>query len=495
MIIPRGAERPRQAGVTPRVPGCRPARSHPRLAAAVTLVCAVAAVGTVHHSTAPAGAAVERTHATVLAGATADSSRHGSGPPSATGAHQPAGTPAAARAVDRTHATVLAGATAASSRHRSGPHRSGHHRSGWHRSGWHRSGHHRSGHHRSGWHRSGHHRSGHHRSGLPWASGAYLPADTPAAATAFGAWRQRPLDIAEVWLNRSTWASITDPAWLYPRWRGSPYTLVVTVPMLPTDVPRVSIQACAKGAYNAHWRRFGRVISSYGLGSSIIRLGWEFNGKWYPWAATDPKAWARCYRQAVTSAWSTAPQLRWDWNANRGVSSALADPTRAYPGNDYVSMIGVDSYDQWPSVARAGGWQKQLNGKQGLNYWLAFAKAHGKKLSVPEWGSMRYGRSAGRDDPQYIRDMRAFFAANAHYIAFEAIFQGSIGNYHAGHTMPNAAHAYQAGFLSAWRQPGAQRPLKPRTDSVAAPPAPVPGITGARSDAAARPGSWTRAGT
>jgi len=304
------------------------------------------------------------------------------------------------------------------------------------------------------------------RSGLPWASGAYLPADTPAAAAAFGAWRQRPLDIAEVWTNRSTWADITDPAWLYPRWQGSPYTLVVTVPMLP-NVPGVSIQACAGGAYNGYWRQFGQTISSYGLGSSIIRLGWEFNGKWYSWAATDPTAWAECWRQAVTSARSTAPQLRWDWNVNRGVSSALANPIRAYPGNDYVSMIGIDSYDQWPSVASAGGWQRQVNGKQGLNYWLAFAKTHGKKLSVPEWGSLRYGRSAGRDDPQYIRDMRAFFAANARYIAFEAIFQGSIGNYDAGHTMPKAAQAYQAGFLSARHQPGARPPLKPRADRKA----------------------------
>jgi len=325
------------------------------------MVCAVAVVaGTAIHSAVPAGAAVARTHATALAGATAAHSRN--------------------------------------------------------------------------------------RSGLPWASGAYLPDGTPAAAAAFGAWRHRPLDIGEVWVNPSTWATITDPASLYQRWRGSPYTLVVTVAMLPADVPGVSIRACARGAYNAHWRRFGRVTRSYGLGSSIIRLGWEFNGKWYPWAATNPTVWAQCWRQAVTSARSTAPGLRWDWNGNRGVSSALADPTLAYPGDRYVSMIGIDSYDQWPPVASAGGWHQQLNGKQGLNYWLAFAKAHGKKLSVPEWGSMRYGRSAGRDDPQYVRDMRAFFAANARHMAFETIFQGSIGNYHAGHTMPRAARAYKAGF-------------------------------------------------
>ncbi|MGO9780335.1 MAG: glycoside hydrolase family 26 protein [Streptosporangiaceae bacterium] len=283
------------------------------------------------------------------------------------------------------------------------------------------------------------------RSGLPWASGAYLPADTPAAAAAFGAWRKRPLDIAEVWSYQSTWASITDPAWLYQRWTGAPYSMVFSVAMLPVNVPGVSIQACAGGTYNAYWRRFGQVISSYGLGSSIIRLGWEFNGNWYPWAATNPGEWVQCWRQAVTSAWSTAPRLRWDWNVNRGISSALADPAQAYPGNRYVSMIGIDSYDWWPAVS-AGGWYQQLDGTQGLNYWLAFAKAHGKRLSVPEWGSIRYGETAGGDDPRYVEDMRAFFAANARYVAFETIFQGAVGNYESGHSMPAAARAYKAAF-------------------------------------------------
>ncbi len=283
------------------------------------------------------------------------------------------------------------------------------------------------------------------RSGLPWASGAYLPADTPAAAAAFGAWRKRPLDIAEVWSYQSTWASIIDPAWLYQRWTGAPYTMVFSVAMLPVNVPGVSIQACSAGTYNAYWRRFGQVIRSYGLGSSIIRLGWEFNGNWYPWAATNPEEWTQCWRQAVTSAWSTAPRLRWDWNVNRGISSALADPARAYPGNRYVSMIGIDSYVWWPAVS-AGGWYQQLDGTQGLNYWLAFAKAHGKRLSVPEWGSIRYGETAGGDDPRYVEDMRAFFAANARYVAFETIFQGAVGNYESGHSMPAAARAYKAAF-------------------------------------------------
>ncbi len=284
------------------------------------------------------------------------------------------------------------------------------------------------------------------RSGLSWASGAYLPDATPATASAFGVWRGHPLDVVVAWLNQSTWADITDPDWLYKRWRGSPYTMAFSVAMLPTDVPRVSISSCANGAYNSYWKRFGRVIRSYGLGHSIIRLGWEFNGTWYRWKATDPSAWAECWRRIVTSAWSTAPGLRWDWNVNRGVSPGLLDPARAYPGNAYVSMVGIDSYDWWLPATTAAGWHDQLDGKQGLNYWLGFAEAHGKRLSVPEWGNIRYGKSAGGDDPQYVRDMRAFFRANAHHIAFEANFQGYIGSYAIGDAMAEAAAAYKADF-------------------------------------------------
>ena len=285
------------------------------------------------------------------------------------------------------------------------------------------------------------------RSGLPWASGVFLTADTPAAVSAFAAWRGRPVDIVEAWLSQKSWSTITDPAWLYRRWAGSGYRMVFSVPMLP-DVKGVSIQACAKGAYNAHWRQFGTVIRSYGLGSSIIRLGWEFNGNWYPWSAGDPAAWVRCWRQVVTSAWSTAPSLRWDWNVNRGISSALAHPTRAYPGNAYVNIIGVDSYDWWPPARTAAGWQRQLNGPQGLNYWLAFAEAHGKKLSLPEWGNEKSGMTAGGDDPAYVRHMRAFLGANAPHIAYEVNFQNPVStgvSYMAG-TVSRAASVYKAGF-------------------------------------------------
>lgn len=283
-------------------------------------------------------------------------------------------------------------------------------------------------------------------SGLPWESGVYPLNDTPAGATAFADWRGRQLDVVEAWSARATWTDIDDPAWLYKRWKGEPYTMAFGVAMLPEDVPDVSLRACANGSYDSYWRKFGEVISSYGLGSSIIRLGWEFNGDWYIWKADNPITWVDCWRQIVTVARTTAPDLQWDWNVDRGVSSGLANPTLAYPGNAYVNIIGVDSYDWWPPATMAVGWQTELNGKQGLNYWLAFAKGRGKLLSVPEWGNVYNGVSAGRDDPQYVRDMKTFFAANASEIAFECNFQGKFSNYGARGLVPRAAAAYKTEF-------------------------------------------------
>jgi Glycosyl hydrolase family 26 len=292
-------------------------------------------------------------------------------------------------------------------------------------------------------------------SGLPWSSGVYLPGATPASVDAFGAWRGHPVDVVTAWGNRATWNDITNPAFLYKQWQGTAKTMAFGVAMLPENVAGVSLQACAAGDYNSYWRQFGTNISAYGLGSSIIRLGWEFNGNWYAWQATSPATWATCWQQIVTSARTTAPNLQWDWNVNRGVSAGLADPTQAYPGDAYVTTIGVDSYDMWPGATTAANWNTQLNGPQGLNYWLAFAKAHGKKLAVPEWGNVTTGGSPGGDNPAYVNDMDNFFQTNAASIAYESTFQnttvggnyGTNGNYGGTNTpVPNAAAAYKTDF-------------------------------------------------
>ena len=43
-----------------------------------------------------------------------------------------------------------------------------------------------------------------------------------------------------------------------------------------------TFQAGAGGAYDSYYKTLAQNLVSSGEGSSIIRLGWEFNGDWYP---------------------------------------------------------------------------------------------------------------------------------------------------------------------------------------------------------------------
>jgi hypothetical protein len=106
--------------------------------------------------------------------------------------------------------------------------------------------------------------------------------------------------------------------------------------------------------------------------------------------------------------------------------------------------VGVDSYDHWPAATSASAWTSGHLGatSQGLSYWAAFATAHGKLLSVPEWGSRPPGRNMGGDNAYYVTQMHAFFARNASTLAYESNFQGDGGEYPPPSAVPSAASAY-----------------------------------------------------
>jgi hypothetical protein len=284
---------------------------------------------------------------------------------------------------------------------------------------------------------------------LPWESGAYLAGDSPAIVEEFGAWRGRPMDLITTWSARQVWSDITNPVWLYPRWIGTPYTKVFGVPPIPEN-DGATLAGCANGSYNYHWVQFATNIQNAGLaGQSIIRLGWEFNGDWYAWKASDPNAFINCWRQIYTTVEAIDPILRWDWSVNRGPSQSLTDPTAAYPGDAYVDYVGVDSYDIWPGATSEETWQQQYAGQFGLKYWADFATAHGKLFAVPEWGvypgTAQAGNNGG-DNAFYIAKMYEFFRSLGPRLGYEAYFNETAAYYagalHNPEQNPRAAAQY-----------------------------------------------------
>ena len=294
---------------------------------------------------------------------------------------------------------------------------------------------------------------GANRSGLAWGSGVFMPGTSKTAVDGFATWRGRPLDAVVTFPARANWYDVTNPSWLYDAWVGTPYTKSVAVAMIPTG-EGATVAACAQGAYNDKWVLFGRNIKARGLDDeSIIRLGWEFNGNWFPWSAYDPAAWASCWRNIHTSAESVAPALRWDWTVNRGIGQALPDASRAYPGDAYVDVVGVDSYDMWPAVTSEAAWQEQLNGRGGLNEWASFAYAHGKRFSVPEWGVFPAGGAGheGGDNAFYINKMVDFFAAQGGRLDYECYFNESAAYYGGGIFNPNQNPRASQAYLDRYR--------------------------------------------
>jgi hypothetical protein len=260
--------------------------------------------------------------------------------------------------------------------------------------------------------------------------------------------RDRPVDVVVTYAARSSWRGITRP-WLgadADHFRDFAGDWVISQPLFPDEGPeKGNLADCAAGEYNGHWRTFGRWLVAQGRADSFVRLGWEFNGLWFAWAATDAEQWKQCFRNASSAIKGASPQVRIDWCINAHGSTTPADAFELYPGDEYVDVIGIDSYDMYPPSPDIASFVKQCNGPDGLCRVIAFARARNKLFSVPEWGLVglqgtRAGAvgQAGGDSPVYIREMHRVFMENADILAYEAYFNDDVsGNVHSSLNNPN----------------------------------------------------------
>ena len=84
----------------------------------------------------------------------------------------------------------------------------------------------------------------------------------------------------------------------------------------------------------------------------------------------------------------TAPEARFVWSFNWYVSDIPegGNPYDAYPGDDYVDFVGMDIYDLDPPSLDEASWEARCNGVAGICKLMEFARAHGKRVAVGEWG-------------------------------------------------------------------------------------------------------------
>ena len=109
-----------------------------------------------------------------------------------------------------------------------------------------------------------------------------------------------------------------------------------------------------------------------------------------------------------------AKNVIWTWQMTANAFRVKATDQRAaanwYPGDAWVDNVGADAYN-WLGCAGIGN-KTNLEFSQVAAPAVAFARAHGKTASFPEWGSQDYPGRA-----QWLRNAQQFFVDNADTIS------------------------------------------------------------------------------
>jgi glycosyl hydrolase family 26 len=207
--------------------------------------------------------------------------------------------------------------------------------------------------------------------------------------------------------------------------------VVISQEMVPDGVPPNWRETGAAGGYDRYARQLAANLVAAGMGNAVIRLGHEMNGTWYHDAlGHDPAQygdWA-VYWARIVRTMRSVPGARFlfDWNVNAGYRNIPLD--QYYPGDGVVDVIGVDVYDSGmpgnPSDP-AARWARLDHEPGGLAQIVAFARRHGKPLSVPEWGVVSAADGGLGDNPAYVAGIAGTIGGNN--VVYQAYFDRAVG--------------------------------------------------------------------
>ncbi len=149
----------------------------------------------------------------------------------------------------------------------------------------------------------------------------------------------------------------------------------------------------------------GESLVASGHANTMIRIMWEMNGNWMQWGTQSLSAaqYISIY-QAAEQAFAAVPgnQFQYIWNINAGTAEPGRTEFDTYPGDAYVSQVGIDFYD--------------YNDDDTIPPILAFAAAHGKPVSFDEWGLN------GTDNPGFIDYVASVVNNPANHVVLQAYF-------------------------------------------------------------------------
>lgn len=231
--------------------------------------------------------------------------------------------------------------------------------------------------------------------------------------------------------------------------------LVVTVPLafgrqITAKTPagqakiRRLLTGTAAGQWDDAYTSVAKTLADHGHGASVIRLGHEQTGAWYPWSAVgNADAYKAAFRHVRDVMKSASLQLRFEYNT---ATSGFAEwASAAYPGSDVVDIIGLDIYNKstggkFPSPFEVK-WKRKLHPM--LVEHHKFAVANGKPVSYAEWAN------GSVDEPLFIHRMTDWFtslpSSGPGALFYQCYFNASKQEYKLNN-YPNSMDAYAKRF-------------------------------------------------
>jgi hypothetical protein len=209
-----------------------------------------------------------------------------------------------------------------------------------------------------------------------------------------------------------------------------------------------------------------------GKGPTFVRFAHEFNLGYQKWSVLPNEAQDFITTFRRVSGMLRAVGLKVVWAPNHNTLEGAAPIAATWPGDEYVDVVGIDTYD-WGTPLERG----TLEEPDGAEMWRRFAELHGKPLAFPEWGAHNQG---AQDNPDYIRLQHTFISQHAGTGAGQFIYECyfnftdsyfSVG-LHPDSRVPNMAAVYQS---LTWGYPdGAPAPTMPPAPSMDPAPTPPP---------------------
>lgn len=265
-------------------------------------------------------------------------------------------------------------------------------------------------------------------------------ANNPKLVRQFEEWLGCPVDQLLVFTDQASWEGIGWPQWFIDQFKELNKPALWSIAMIPKGA---SLQAAATGAYNRYYVTAAKALAQtkpFPDGTIRIRMGWELNGDWFPWAAEGKeREFIATFRHIVNAFRSVSDKFRFEWNINYG---QRMDPLTAYPGDDYVDIIGMDFYwkTQYLPTDPVAAFAAIRDNRYGLRYIENFAKERGKPTAYSEWGIQ--GNNAG----PFIKLLQEWMSRHNvlyhNYWNSDADYAGQLS---AGR-WPETAQAFRAAF-------------------------------------------------